>query len=357
MKILRILPSLGIGGIEMWVRDFAIQAKKDGHHIAIAAGEGSLLPQLQEANVRWYNLPMDTKTPRVFLRSCKILATIIEKEEPDILHAESRFPCWVAYHTRKKFPDLPWVTSVHSYCPINPWTRSLILGDRIITVSKALAEFSVSRLGANPAKISVVYNGINPFLFTPQSLKEQKPPTIGIVGRLTPGKGHLFFLKALSLLKKKGISFQGIILGNGSERRKRKITRIIHSLNLSEDVTLFSGPSEKYIPNLTILISAATVPEGFGRTVAEAQMAEVPVIAASGGAIKELVIHKKTGYLTTPGNFHEIAHWISHLLTYPEEAREIATRARKYAYTRFSLDKTVSDTLAVYQQLIKKESQ
>jgi len=96
----------------------------------------------------------------------------------------------------------------------------------------------------------------------------------------------------------------------------------------------------------------STEPEGFGRTIVEAQMAKTPVIATDIGAVPELVEDGKTGLLVKPNDSDGIATCIESLIKDRELYKRISEEAKGLAVERFSLEKMVKGTLSVYKELL-----
>jgi hypothetical protein len=90
--------------------------------------------------------------------------------------------------------------------------------------------------------------------------------------------------------------------------------------------------------------------EGLGSAVLLAMAAGVPVIASHVGGLPEIVEHERTGLLTE-NSAGAIAVAIRRLLQNPDFAQSLAAQARCHVRARFSVDRLVSDTVAVYEKL------
>ena len=90
--------------------------------------------------------------------------------------------------------------------------------------------------------------------------------------------------------------------------------------------------------------------EGLGSAVLLAMAAGVPVIASNVGGIPEIVEHERTGLLTENSS-DAIAAAIRRLQEDRLLAQSLAAEARRRVEQRFSVDRMVTDTLAVYEAL------
>ncbi len=352
MKILRVLPSMDFGGIERGVYDFSLKALELGHNVVVACGNGRFVPSLIEKGIRWHNVPMDSKTLPIFLKSYRRLKKIIKEEKPDIVHVQSRFPCWIAYCVMKSFPDIPWVTSIHSFHTLRWYSQSVGKGKLVITVSNVLKKYAAEYLGIEEEKIRVVYNGIDEG-FLKVARTSSPDFTVGMIARFTAGKGHLFFLEAVKKLSDEGIKIRALIVGSGSRSYRSKLEKWIIENRMTESVEIVSMDARKALGNIDVLIVPSLEPEGFGRTVVEGQMSKTPVIATNIGAIPELIDDGKTGFLVEPGNVEQLAHKIKFILENPGIKTDIINVAYENALKNFTVASMIEKTLSVYKELLK----
>ena len=90
--------------------------------------------------------------------------------------------------------------------------------------------------------------------------------------------------------------------------------------------------------------------EGLGSAVLLAMAAGVPVIASDVGGLPEIVGHERTGLLT--GNSPEsIAAAVRRLMEDRALAKSLAMQARCMVQQKFSVERMVTETLAVYEAL------
>jgi glycosyltransferase involved in cell wall biosynthesis len=102
-----------------------------------------------------------------------------------------------------------------------------------------------------------------------------------------------------------------------------------------------------------IVVNASTEPEGFGRTVIEAQaMAKLVVASDHGGAV-ETVQHGVTGWRVPPNEPDALAAALLHALDLNDEERQtIGQQARDTVLAHFTTASMQQATLAVYAELI-----
>ena len=151
------------------------------------------------------------------------------------------------------------------------------------------------------------------------------------VGRLSDfHKGISVLLRAFSNIAKKVNNTDLIIVGNGPDEKKLKELAI--NLGVS-DKTHFIGHIETDLPfyyNSADIVVVPSLFEAFGIVNIEAMSCGKTVVASNVGGIREIIKHKKTGFLTSPGNVEELGNTILMLLRHPEMRNRLGKRlARK----------------------------
>lgn len=203
--------------------------------------------------------------------------------------------------------------------------------------------------GGDPEIVHVVYNGfrLQPYQENHDQAKilrltlglEEKF-VIGHFSRLSPWKGQHVLLEALSHCSNDVV---GIFVGDalfGEQDYVQQLQSQVDRLGLRDRVQ-FLGFRSDVIPLMQmcdLVVHTSTVAEPFGRVIVEAMLCGTPVVAAKAGGAMELVEPGVTGWLTTPGDVHELADAIAHCQQNATEARAIAQHARHEAQRRFNLD-------------------
>lgn len=355
MKIMRVLPSMDFGGIERGVYDFSKKAIELGHQVIIVSGYGRFLPELIEKGIKWYECPLERKNLKTFITGYKRIKEIIKIEKPDIIHFQSRFPSWIGYFLMKKFPSLPYITSIHSFSPFPLYSKSTGKGDLVIVVSKALKDYAIKKLRVPEEKIRVVYNGIdiNEF-FVERNFEIKKNWKIGMIGRFSILKGHYYFIDCIKNLVEKGIKeIKGVIYGSGSRSFKKRIEGWIKEKNMESFIEIVEGKNSKEIMReIDILVIPSTEPEGFGRVIVEGMVSGIPVIATKIGAVPEIIKHNQTGFLVEVKNSFQISFFIEKLIKEPYLYQKISKNAQKESIERFNLERMVNETIDVYEECI-----
>ena len=142
-------------------------------------------------------------------------------------------------------------------------------------------------------------------------------PLIGIVGRLSPQKGHSDLLQAISILRQTR-SIHLLIIGSGpleGELRQKSA-----DLGLQDSVHFLGSRSDVFdiLPHLDMMVSSSWW-EGFPTVLLEAMALSVPVVATDVSGSRDLVKTGETGILVPPHAPALLAEAILRSLNVPEE--------------------------------------
>jgi glycosyltransferase involved in cell wall biosynthesis len=175
--------------------------------------------------------------------------------------------------------------------------------------------------------IHLIYHGIDMELFSANADKNRKlqkpiPPfQLMTVARMTSKKGLSTVYKALYILKKKGILFHHVLIGDGDERQK--ILSMIKAFGLeTETEWLGTQPHETVLEQYRkadLFVLGSEVAEngdrdGIPNVFIESMAMGVPIVGTNVSAIPELINNEETGLLVPPGNPEEMANAILRLL-------------------------------------------
>ena len=162
-------------------------------------------------------------------------------------------------------------------------------------------------------------------------------------GSFAPIKGLPDVIDALGLLKQKGYTDWQINIAGWGE--KDAIQSAIKQADIESNAVFLGRLAPRELAqslgqaNIAILPSRA---ESFGRSIAEAQAAGLPVISYDIGSVPEIVEPGETGWLVPPEQPALLAEAIAQALDHPEQSYKMGKRGRQRVIERFSWEKTAS---------------
>jgi glycosyltransferase involved in cell wall biosynthesis len=366
MRVVQLLPELNEGGVERGVVEFSREMARRGIESIVISAGGRLVPRLETEGTTHVMMDVASKNPLTALRRAARLRRILSELHPDILHARSRVPAWLAFLANRSL-RIPFVTTVHGFNSVNPYSRVMTYGDRVICVSNAIRDHIRCNYHVPDGKIVVIPRGIDLEQFDParvdRTFMAEFSRQYGLegrfvvtnVGRITQLKDYETYVRAIGVLRTEIPEVLGLVVG-GVRKDKEKyfesLRELVTSLGL-EDHVLFTG-SQSCMAEIYALsrvaVSSSRKPESFGRSAAEALAMNVPVVATGHGGILDIVLEAKTGYLFSPGDAASLAAGILSCRRTPlKDLRNFVSRL-------FSLDNMVDATLCVYGSLNYKNN-
>ncbi len=183
-------------------------------------------------------------------------------------------------------------------------------------------------------------------------------PTILFVGGMDEAhyfKGVPVLLKAFLLLKKRGIPFQGLLVGDGSQRSSFEMTA--EAYGLLGQVKFAGKVTDELLPryyNLAdvLALPSTTAGEAFGMVLLEAMASGVPVVASDLPGVRSVA--SQGGEVVPPNNPVALADMLELLLSSEKDRGEYAIQARQAVQSTYNWN-SIGDSLEeVYFSLLNK---
>lgn len=166
-------------------------------------------------------------------------------------------------------------------------------------------------------------------------------PVVGMVGRLQPWKGQDRLLRAVALLRERGLDVHTLIVGGDAYGLSREyaasLPRLAGKLGLEGAVT-FTGQVEEadpYIRRMDVLVNASE-PEPFGIVLLEGMARGVAVVAVDEGGPREIVADGVSGVLARSGSPRDLADALAPLLESAALRRRIGDAGRERFLSEFT---------------------
>lgn len=340
MKILNIMLSRGLGGIEQSYIDYSKMLDAQNiEHINVssflAKTNNNLKPHYRLMNLgNWDSF------------SVSKLRKIILDEKPNIIIAHGRRATEFALAAKNHQTKIVGVIHSGKLKIINQC-------DHIISLTEHMKVESL-RQHIDQRKISVLPNSIDTSEINPKEDEEfRSPPIIGTMGRMVYKKGFDIFLESLATLKKEGVQFKALIGGTGPEERNLK--SLVSDLGL-ENFVEFTGwikDKKDFFQKIDIFCLPSRS-EPFGIVLLEAMANNVPVISTNSTGPTEIIKHMKDGFIVQETRQQKLAAGLEYMITQEEAAKQYAVNALKKVTTKYDT-KIVSNKLKkILEELAKK---
>lgn len=301
LTVVQLLPALGSGGVERSTLEIAEALVKAGHRSVVISAGGPMTAALVARGSEHLSLDIGRKSLAT-LRHVLSLRRLFAGLEPDIVHARSRLPAWLAVLAlgNMRGPRPHFITTVHGLNSPGFYSGVMCRGERVICVSDTVRAHVLAQWpGTDPGKLTVIERGIDPVAFSSGAGAAPGSRFSGqrlllMPGRGTRLKGHAAAITLLADLRKTGVDAGLWLLGtreSGREAYVAELENLARSLGVAEFIEL-SPPRADVVEayrQADLVLQLSAKPEAFGRTVVEALSVGKPVVGWSHGGVGELL--------------------------------------------------------------------
>lgn len=374
--IMQIIPALGTGGAEQGCVDVAAGLVQAGATSLIVSNGGPRTVDLARSGATHITLPVHSKNPIIMWKNIAAIRRLIKTHNVDIVHARSRAPAWSAWRACEG-TSAHFMTTCHA--PYNTensvknfYNSSISKGERVIAISNFVAQYLRDSFGLGDDVIRIVHNGIplerfHPTTVTPErmikvSRQWRLPDGASVVmmpGRLTRWKGHHVLIEAMALLDRPDVFCVLIGSDQGRTEYRAELETAIAQRGLEGRVRILDHCDDMPAAYMlsTVVVSASTDPEGFGRVPVEAQAMGRPIIATDHGGAQETIRRGETGWLIPPNDPATLSKAIGEALSLSQQQRAIlATRAMAHIAENFTREQMIDRTLEIYAELLERKA-
>ncbi|WP_227685697.1 glycosyltransferase [Psychrobacter sp. NZS113] len=370
MKVMRLLSSLKHDESERGIFHLGRALVKNGHTSIIVSSadeDNDLVRRLKRDGNNYHQLQMNKKSWLSLLQVAP-LRHLIEKYEPDVIHAHSRTPAWIVHLALrrarvKRMPKL--VSTMYGFYPINRYSQALLNVDTLITVSDSVTNYLKHRLRREdtaPKIIKRIYRGIdtrrypyrhNPSVYWLRHTFAEYPelehkkwlifPTI--IGN---EYGQEWLIDILGNLQEQFPNIHVIIMdddykdGDVAHEDFRQRT---NTLGLAERITYVGSKRNdmrEWLSAANIVMALANEPESIGINALQAIHLGTPVIGWDQAAFSEILQPLYPQGLVKKYNATSLCKAVRNQL-------ESVTRPEMT--NKFTMREMIEETLNVYQNL------
>lgn len=385
-KIIYLTETLDSGGSQCQCVETAIQFAQMTYDVKLYClfGGGPLQAYVQQAklDVTIFNIYRSKNTPKPFwkIRTFFAFYRYLKHEKPDIVHCFMYIPSLYG-GIAAKMAGIPFlITSRRNLGTFKTnggclhaleWLVNY-LSDIMIVNSDAVKQAVLLHERIHPAKIQLVYNGIDLKKYAPgvsnnkvTHIRKQKialgipenAQVIGMIANLRWCKGYAEFILAAAKVCRINPNAWFLCIGEDLGIQKQ-LTQLVDKQGLQERV-IFTGQVEDVLtilPLLNIQVLASHE-EGFPNALLEGMAMAKPLVATAVGGIPEALMHNQTGLLIPPQNPEALAQAILTLLKNPDLAKQFGANARKRVEQHFSLPIMLARLDLLYMQLYRSKQQ
>lgn len=377
MKVLHVIPDLGVGGAETMLAQLATGLLSHGidSRILLLKSGGPLKGSVVRAGVLVDEL--DARNAVVVVPKLISFCSRLRRQwQPEVVQGwmyHANVVALIAERALSGRPSVVWnIRGAHT--DLKREDRQLRISIRvgaalsrypaaIIYNSVISANLHEQKLGYCMDKRHVIPNGFDTELWTPSessraALQRElgfspEALLVGIVARYHAIKNHTGLLQAASRIKAVIPNVRFVLVGSGVSADNPELTSLIREVGLENSTYLLGEQSDvhRIISALDLLVSGSYV-EGFPNVIAEAMSSGIPCVGTDAGDTGLLI--RDCGRVVPVGDMDALAaSCIEVLSSSVETRRAMGVRGRKKIIENYSISSVVGRYADLYLNVLK----
>jgi glycosyltransferase involved in cell wall biosynthesis len=366
IRVFHLINDLEVGGAEVLLLETLRRIDRARFDVRVASllGPGRLGARLREAGIEVIDL---SRNGRFTWRAVKRMRELLRARPCDILHCHLVHATLIGRWLRRR-RAVPCMVSTQHFAPLDD-TRGLSRrlhrltarwDDMTIAVSPSVAEDLSQTIGVDPAKVTVIENGLDLTRFHPgveplprhQFGLGAEHFIVGTTASLTAKKGLDVLISAAALTLREAPRARFLIAGEGPERSR--LESLIEQKHLTGRAQLIGAVDQ--IERFLTMLDAFCLPsrrESFGLSAAEAMACGRAVVHSAVGGLRTLSEDGVSGlHVKRNDDPSAFAAAILHVIREPDLRRRLGEAAAQRARERFGIDEAVGKLQSLYERLL-----
>ncbi len=315
-----------------------------------------------------YDAPLQHLRPDILVKSVRTIRKAIEDFRPEVINCHSAQDFSLMYAALLGRRGLP-VRVVRTRCDHRPVRRNICnrflyarWSSHVIFPSAAAKRRAEDVMDIDGARVSVIYAGIDLERFServPEGMIRQQfglgrdTFVAGIIARLSPVKGHDYFLRMAELFSRRFPDSFFVISGEDAQISKSDLLRQAAERGIANKCAFLGKVADPraIMRDLDAGIITSQDSEVICRVAAEYMAMGTPVLATDVNVLPEMVMDGKTGYISPANDPAHMAERLYELASDREKKVLMGKEARKRAEDGFNLSRTARETVDVFRAL------
>jgi len=379
VKVIQIIKTLNVGGAERFAIELAKALDRSKFDIQLIAFfkddtpvESHRQSELADNQIEVHYLTAWKGNNHIpsYVEAINNLTKLLKTAPADILHSHFQLGTLGAIYCRNRGFARRVIRTAHNH-PRKEWEVGVygslqheIVGkwiypkevDAVVAVSSSIAEELSKQPGARRYQrpVQTIYNAISADIisrFENNIKKHEYPgPIVGTVGRLTPQKGYIHFMRAIPQILNSFPSAQFWFIGDGEEQTILNNEAL--RLQIADHVKFLGKLPDVYatLREMDVFV-LPSLWEGLPTVLLESIANNVPVVATKISGNCEIIQDEDFGWLVPPKDPAALAEAIINALREPELRLQRAKRA-KGSLNRFLIEQIAKQYEDLYLDLL-----
>ena len=365
MKIVQCCGSYSWGGLEMQTLKIALLLRDRGHEAVIFCPEKSTLAsEGKKAGVNVQTVFREKRLYHHFFR----LVSFLREYKPDVIHTHLSHDLWLL---------VPAIYAARSDCRLF-LTKRMASGvskrdllhrflynrvNNIFAISNYIKQSVLNTCPVSEEHVHLMPNSIDLDKYDHKKYNrgeirselgiDRDAMVIGLIGRMTPGKGHEEFLHAARIIRNIfPLSVRFLIVGDasfGEDEYRQSIHSLADQLFPDNEI-VFTG-FRRDVSRMLMAMDILAFPsheESFGNVLLEAMAMNLPVVASNSGGVGDIVVDNETGILVPPRDAERLAAGLLKLVLNSDKRARFAASGRIRVEQQFSDEQFIDSLESFY---------
>ena len=319
---------------------------------------------------------------RVSVFPARQIKKIMKAFKPDVVHVQVSDPIGLSVVSYARKMNVPVVTTEHNQPevfteplhmpklikkPVDAMLSSYFYSRQkksdfvTMPTKQAIDNLILSRKKEFKVPVAAVSNGVDLSNFKPGKASDEiyekykirkNVPTVVYVGRVDPEKKVGLVVDAFSKVLEKLPEAQLLVVGDGVDRLR--IEQNVKKLGAEKSIRILGRvlqPDLYELYRVGDVFATASEIETQGIVLIEAAASGLPLIAVNAGAVSEVCITGKNGFLCEPKNVEQISDSIYNILSDKELQKKYSKASLEIA-AEHDLEKTIDKFLNIYAKVL-----
>jgi glycosyltransferase involved in cell wall biosynthesis len=356
IRVIHVSNGLHLGGMERLLAEFARHADQRRYalHFVSLTDRGAAADQIEALG---FTVSTVGAQPGIRFEIAVKLRSLFRALGADIVHTHNTKP--LLYGAPAAFMAGANVIHTRHGQRLGSTRRQTMLfnlaakfANRVVSVSKDSTDLAF-REGLPRQKLETIHNGVDVSAYTYRNPDLSAP--LLFLGRLSREKDVGTLLRALRILKDRGVEAPLRIAGDGPERERLELLAL--ELELSDLVSFLGVQSD--VRALLHRSSALVLPslsEGISLSLLEAMSCGVPVIATLVGGNVEVIEDGRSGMLIAPQAPTALADAIHEIRSNPTRSLHLAREARQRVEEEFDVSEMIHRYQSIYESVLSSST-
>lgn len=369
LTILTACTSRAWGGMEMSLVQTSVRLRARGNDVVPLCAPGSAI----EERLRAEGFAPETADlwGKVHPRQAWRLSRFISRRGIQLVHCDWSRDLFTLVPALAAHRHVPLV--LHKHVGVKSGKRLWVhygmyaRVDRVIAISEVIHRNVVAMHPVDPAKVVTIHNGIDPGRYRPDPAARARVRAelgfrdghlvVGIVGRVTPSKGHREFVEMAALLGERFPQARFLVVGEatrGEEDEGRAIVEAMSAGPAAGRITVTGFRRD--VPQLLNAMDVFAFPshnEAFGLALIEAMAAGLPTVSSDCDGVLDIVVEGETGLMVAPKDGARLAAATARLLADAALRERLGRAGRERVLAHFTEERMAAAIDRLYAEALE----